>query len=459
MPFSKVEFSKSFASHESWHQNGDSNSNTQAQRTLALHGTRIALLDSNGHLGDAVVVRDLVKPDSDQRLQAGARDKIMGLVLTNKLIAWTTYSARLNIQALPISLGPTKTIRVPSASVTAFHADGNLVGLIIAQKPEDSSLLLIYDHISGKLLHLTIEHPRHTISAPAPLFEGLLSQRFMASKPAAGDEDVTSYSAPVSMLLDECKGAIDLFYEAAIPHSPHRQSRFTDFLCLTHQRYHMNSGSLERYTSASDSSSWLPVQLDPRLYPHNRFKHFGALAWPSPTGTQSQWCFGTYFIDPEGNGVMSKCFVPTFDAALGLLSIQNYTLHNTHLHCRQGKFSLWKDTLQLYNTPGHFVAAYTTDEGFPHTTGQPQYRPRNRSTLLDRERSSLQDAVLNDSFLVTACKESDDVGPAGVVRVWCFEPDLEWDMGEKTESADYSLTEMSAYASRNVISYGTLGWD
>lgn len=67
--------------------------------------------------------------------------------------------------------------------------------------------------------------------------------------------------------------------------------------------------------------------------------------------------------------------------------------------------------------------------------------------------------MFNDSFLIVASKEIDVVDPAGFVRVWCFEPDLEWAMDEKTEFADYSLTEMSAYAARNAISYGTFGWD
>ncbi|WPA98663.1 uncharacterized protein RHO25_003276 [Cercospora beticola] len=154
----------------------------------------------------------------------------MTLVLSEKLIACITFSAKLYVQALDDEADSQKTIRLPSAAVSTFHADGNWLALTITDTYGSTSSLLVYDHITRKATQYTVEHPEAAVTETC------------ATDTVTSTEDVhrptaLQQSCPSSVIIGEEQGTFDLFYETCAESTVQGDEQQVHRVRLVHQRH------------------------------------------------------------------------------------------------------------------------------------------------------------------------------------------------------------------------------
>lgn len=330
---------------------------SQAQRTLALSGGQLAFLDSDAHLGDVVVVRNLLSEMPDYRLRPAARERIMALALTKKLVACLTFAGKMYVQALPDTSGPLKAITLPSSSVTAFHADDNVIGLTVGNAGGPTGSLLLYSHATGRMAQQTIRYPSPTETAPV---EG-------SHSPPANASPGVPRIAPSSMLVNETTGTTDLFYssEVALAHGTDDQS---EFLWFAHQRYHNKPGQLGRTDLAAvEQEDVLRLPMQPDLI---RLEG-GALAAPHPTGLRSQWAFSTSFAKTMNHVRPLTCMIPMFDAKKGKLYRQHYPFPEHYSPQDIRRLSIWKGAVHTHPRLSDITPIYKIRDDASPTEGLP----------------------------------------------------------------------------------------
>lgn len=265
-------------------------------------------------------MRDLLSSRQDLYLRPAGREKIMTLVLSEKVVACITFSAKLYVQSLYDESDSQKTIRLPSAAISTFHADGNCLALTITDYSGSTSLLLIYDHLTRKAIQHTVEHPEAAVSENC------------ASNSVTSAEEVhrpigSMWSGPSSVLVGEEQGTFDLFYETFAGSTLGSDDDPLYHVHLVHQRYHIPPASTQQAHLIPKQGKQILLLL------RSLFQIWTDLGGrtcilnaPRPTGNPGEWYFGRYLLDVNQAERWSSHHVPTFDAASGLLSTTDYYL-------------------------------------------------------------------------------------------------------------------------------------
>ena len=366
LPSSTASIQRSPGSHE---ELGTRNRDSQAPRTLALEGKTLAFLDSDPSLGDTVVIRDLLGKAPDYKLKPGGRERIMGITLTPKLVACLTFHGKMYVQALAPTQGAPKTVRLPSSIVTAFHADGNTIGLIVGSSSKSSDLLL-YNHATGRMIQQSIEYPASFKTAPDETMNLLPPNAVPGTPQPPGYDEMRHWKSPRSMLVDEATGNVDVFYEVftgiQAGYDP-AEGYHVKFLWLAHQRYHITTAQQPR------SGRACPAQEDSMRVPY-QWSDFigeglsGALHFPNRTGRRFEWAFSAYLLRGEEP---LACMVPIFEAEQGKLRIENYALPPDGLSPHYPRrLSIWKDILLIHCPSG--TLTHTIEEEAAAEEGLPK---------------------------------------------------------------------------------------
>jgi hypothetical protein len=135
--------------HVSWEEPDVFDDQNKSGESLQLKGTRVAFVRRPRKDCDSVVVRDLVSGDQTI-LYGDAREKITDISLSSTLIAFTTYSGKLYTQ--DFSSATRKSVRLPSASIIALHADQDTVAVLVKGSGTTyRHSMAIFDFASGTL--------------------------------------------------------------------------------------------------------------------------------------------------------------------------------------------------------------------------------------------------------------------------------------------------------------------
>ncbi|GIZ37756.1 hypothetical protein CKM354_000119200 [Cercospora kikuchii] len=373
----------------------------------------------------------------------------MTLVLSENLVACITFSAKLYVQALDDEGGSQKTIRLPSAAVSTFHADGNCLALTTTDYSGSTSLLLIYDHLTRRAVQHTVEHPRAAVSENCTLN----SVTF-----AAEMHRPTSYewSGPSSVLVGEEQGTFDLFYESYGESTPGTDEHQVYRVHLVHQRYHISPASAQLPNLFHKQSEQILLLLTtPFLTSMDLGRRICILGAPRPTGSPGQWYFGRYLLDVNQAERWSSHHVPTFDAATGVLSTKDYYLPTSpRKKPNPGRLMTNSRITQLYSIEGYKHQIHpllnTFSIGGTHSCAAVRTSGVFDEEVFDQEvfdqESHIQGVEMNDSFQIMSLRK----GGRDSIRVWCFEPGLHWKSDRTTRVRGNDLRRLCVNILRRV---------
>ncbi|SMR48790.1 unnamed protein product [Zymoseptoria tritici ST99CH_1E4] len=124
-----------------------------------LKGTRLAFIRRPQQGCNSVVLRDLTTGHATT-LYGDARETIMNIALSSTLIAFTSHSGKLYTQDFTSGSPVRKSVRLPSATIMALHADHGVVGVMLKESGTDYQYsVAIYEFSTGSLLALNNLHP------------------------------------------------------------------------------------------------------------------------------------------------------------------------------------------------------------------------------------------------------------------------------------------------------------
>lgn len=101
-----------------------------------LKGTRLAFMRRPQQGCNSVVLRDLTTGHATT-LYGDARETIMNIALSSTLIAFTSHSGKLYTQDFTSGAPVRKSVRLPSATIMALHADHGVVGVMLKESGTD----------------------------------------------------------------------------------------------------------------------------------------------------------------------------------------------------------------------------------------------------------------------------------------------------------------------------------
>jgi len=131
------------AVYDDWLVPAERSWRTDSLRTLKLKGHRIAYIRIVPTHVEEVVVRDLLTGHITP-LHGDARERIMGLVLTDALVAFVTYTGLLYVHRLSDTSGKVNRFRLPSSQIVDFVGEGNKFALLVKSSGTDHNPLLVY---------------------------------------------------------------------------------------------------------------------------------------------------------------------------------------------------------------------------------------------------------------------------------------------------------------------------
>ncbi|KAK5118142.1 hypothetical protein LTR62_004189 [Meristemomyces frigidus] len=132
--------------------------------SLALNDNTLAYIMKTPGRHSEVVVRNLLT--GDQHVFCGeARENIMALALSTRVLAFTTYNGALYVVDLTAAeeLGP-RRLRLPSAHVRDIVANGSMVAVLLIHGTSDRASLAVYSLNNDVLRSMSFAYQRHVDS-------------------------------------------------------------------------------------------------------------------------------------------------------------------------------------------------------------------------------------------------------------------------------------------------------
>lgn len=189
---------------------------------MDLNGNRIAYLSSHQGQGDAVIIRDLVSGKT-ARLCGDARERIMFITLTSKLLAFVTFEGYLYYARFSESrLGTTHRVRLPSSHIRACSGDGDFIALAIGYYCNQGSSYI------AEMLLFNAQSARLESCDVSEELDDLVQ--------------ISNRMRSCSILVNSDKGIVDIFYFYYGVDRPtvHSQNSPYKFLRVVHFRVSFN---------------------------------------------------------------------------------------------------------------------------------------------------------------------------------------------------------------------------
>jgi hypothetical protein len=110
---------------------------------VLLHDHHLAHINDSPVTGSEVIVRNLIT-GVRRSFRSESRQKIMCLTLTDRLIAFATFDAKLYVRPLdaPDAIMP-KRVLLPSANIQAIHSHDDMVAVLMPNRDAGSATILV----------------------------------------------------------------------------------------------------------------------------------------------------------------------------------------------------------------------------------------------------------------------------------------------------------------------------
>ncbi|KAH9826901.1 F-box domain cyclin-like protein [Teratosphaeria destructans] len=129
-------------------------------KTVALKREFMAYVSKDEAGRPGVVLRNLIT-GRVRHFNGAARERMLGIALTSKLLAFVSFGAALYVQPLEQLDADAQCLRLPSSNLSALAADGETVAILYATEGSSSFTVVIHDGRSGRLRQLS--HARQSV--------------------------------------------------------------------------------------------------------------------------------------------------------------------------------------------------------------------------------------------------------------------------------------------------------
>ncbi|KAF2764960.1 hypothetical protein EJ03DRAFT_355331 [Teratosphaeria nubilosa] len=154
--------------------------------TVALKREYIAYIPKYEAGSPNVVLRNLIS-GRVRHFNGAARERMLGIALTLKVLAFVSFNAALYIHPLGRLEADARCLRLPSSNVSALAADGETVAILYATEDSSSFTVVIHDGRSGRLWQLSNARQR------------------------VGKDSGGALLTARTLIVDETRGLVDVF--------------------------------------------------------------------------------------------------------------------------------------------------------------------------------------------------------------------------------------------------------